>query len=221
MLVSRQTTQSLAAGHAGLRTLRFAVLRQRVVLLADLFPGNAAVGRSELAAYLGWFLTAGISASPYVLYRVLGVGLKREMSHNLFPFHLWAQSMTLPFFTMPEMTKSIRLWTVMGFTSVVFGFVFVTFSYLRYWKTDRKELASATMILLFPLWTMWLISFGRDQIAAWYSVHYAFVWTGIIGFAFLLGRSVRYSPLAPSAFYRPRGFEWMSPDRGDGDRAHF
>ncbi len=172
--------------------------------------GMLLLGVRSWPKYLGWFLTAGLSASPYVLYRVLDIGLKREMSHNLFPFHLWAQSMTLPFFTMAEMTKSIRVWTLIGFTSVVFGFVFVTFAYCRYWKTDRKQLAPATMILLFPLWTMWLISFGRNQIAGWYSVHYAFVWTGIIGFAFLLGRSVRYSPLAASAFYRPRGFEWMS-----------
>ncbi len=172
--------------------------------------GMLLLGVRGWRTYLGWFLTAGLSASPYVLYRVLDVGLKREMSHNLFPFHLWVQSLTLPFFTMAEMTKTIRLWTMTGFAGLVFGAVFVTFAYVRYWKTERKELAPATMVLVFPLWTFWLISYGGDQIAAWYSVHDAFVWMGFLGFAFLLGRSARYGRLAPSCFYRPKGFEWMS-----------
>src|SRR5690606_11921129 len=63
------------------------------------FLGMLLLQHRRWKTYAALFLPVALSAAPYLLYRVLDIGLKRSMEHNLFPIHLWMQSMTLPFFT--------------------------------------------------------------------------------------------------------------------------
>ncbi len=156
-------------------------------------------------SYLGLCFGASLAAVPYVLYRVLGEGVPRVAEQNWFPIKTWLQSFTLPFFTIAEMNDHKWPWLLVGITGFVLCVLCMGLAFLRCEKTQRTRLAPASMILLYALATLGMISFGRITLAPWYSVHYAMLWVGILGFAMLLDPALWRKSSKPLGYRIPRG----------------
>ncbi|MCA9071616.1 MAG: hypothetical protein KDA84_21970, partial [Planctomycetaceae bacterium] len=158
---------------------------------------------------LAWLAGVSLSTAPYALHRILGATDQRLSENNLFPVKTWIESLTLPFFTHSEVMDKKWTWMLVGSVGLVLGFLAVSFALKRFWKDQRAELVPAGLVLIYSLGTMWLISFGRKSLAPWYGVHFALIWSAIVGYAFLLGRPVRNRPPASLVLRWPVGFGWF------------
>lgn len=158
---------------------------------------------------LAWLAGCCLSAVPYILYRSLGAADQRVAEKNWFPVKTWIESLTLPFFTYWDVLDKKWTWMLAGSLGMVFGFLMVSFALKRFWKDQRADLVPAGLILLYSLGTMWLISFGRKNLAPWYGVHFTLIWSAIVGYAFLLGRRTTQAPTSSWILRRPVGLGWF------------
>ena len=138
--------------------------------------------------YLAWFSGAFVSAIPYLWYR-LGNFPARSFDGNFFPWELWFQSLSLPFYRKLELHQAPWKWQTIGTTGVVLLLLLGLLAYREHWNNNRSRLAPPTLVGLYSLATIWLITCGQNGLQPWYSVHFAMFWVSLVGFSFLLGLS--------------------------------